>query len=198
MYASLMRFQYGGYKVGGGGDSSELEDGDMDEGDEEEGDAEDGNGGDEDDDDGMVACGANAWLHSHTLVCCNVVEEDQFVAGADEPELFGTHLLLESQDVDGRAIMEGAGMSARISMSVCVPYCRLNANLRSAREAQTAQPTGTTLATSNVRTPLPKLLRGPPLREYQHIGLDWLVAMYEKGLNGILVRFQKRRRVSSR
>lgn len=57
-----------------------------------------------------------------------------------------------------------------------------------AREAQTAQPTGTTLATSNVRTPLPKLLRGPPLREYQHIGLDWLVAMYEKGLNGILVR----------
>lgn len=29
------------------------------------------------------------------------------------------------------------------------------------------------------------LLRGQ-LREYQHIGLDWLVTMYEKKLNGIL------------
>lgn len=36
-----------------------------------------------------------------------------------------------------------------------------------------------------VKTPIPLLLRGQ-LREYQHIGLDWLVTMYEKKLNGIL------------
>ena len=36
-----------------------------------------------------------------------------------------------------------------------------------------------------VKTKVPYLLRGT-LREYQHIGLDWLVAMDEKRLNGIL------------
>jgi len=36
-----------------------------------------------------------------------------------------------------------------------------------------------------VRTKVPPLLRGT-LREYQHIGLDWLVTMYMKQLNGIL------------
>jgi E1A-binding protein p400 len=32
---------------------------------------------------------------------------------------------------------------------------------------------------------VPPLIKGT-LREYQQIGLDWLVAMYEKNLNGIL------------
>lgn len=36
-----------------------------------------------------------------------------------------------------------------------------------------------------VKTPIPFLLHGT-LREYQHIGLDWLVTMFEKKLNGIL------------
>ena len=36
-----------------------------------------------------------------------------------------------------------------------------------------------------MKTKVPFLLRGT-LREYQHIGLDWLVAMDEKRLNGIL------------
>eukprot|EP01122_Echinamoeba_exundans_P000089 TRINITY_DN10072_c0_g1_i1.p1 TRINITY_DN10072_c0_g1~~TRINITY_DN10072_c0_g1_i1.p1 ORF type:complete len:2057 (+),score=467.34 TRINITY_DN10072_c0_g1_i1:166-6336(+) len=54
-----------------------------------------------------------------------------------------------------------------------------------AQAAQAAQPTGFTLATSHVKTPIPSLLRAK-LREYQHIGLDWLVTMYEKKLNGIL------------
>ena len=48
-----------------------------------------------------------------------------------------------------------------------------------------AQPTGYTLATTQVRTPVPFLLKGQ-LREYQHIGLDWLVTLYHKHLNGIL------------
>lgn len=36
-----------------------------------------------------------------------------------------------------------------------------------------------------VKTEVPFLLCGQ-LREYQHVGLDWLVTLYEKNLNGIL------------
>ncbi|CAD6249893.1 unnamed protein product [Miscanthus lutarioriparius] len=54
-----------------------------------------------------------------------------------------------------------------------------------AAAARLAQPTGNTFLTTKVRTKFPFLLKHS-LREYQHIGLDWLVAMYEKRLNGIL------------
>ncbi|XP_074476457.1 uncharacterized protein srcap isoform X3 [Sebastes fasciatus] len=54
-----------------------------------------------------------------------------------------------------------------------------------AATAESLQPKGYTLATTKVKTPIPFLLHGQ-LREYQHIGLDWLVTMYEKKLNGIL------------
>ncbi|XP_019092213.1 PREDICTED: protein PHOTOPERIOD-INDEPENDENT EARLY FLOWERING 1-like [Camelina sativa] len=54
-----------------------------------------------------------------------------------------------------------------------------------AAAARSAQPTGFTYSTTKVRTKLPFLLKHS-LREYQHIGLDWLVTMYEKRLNGIL------------
>ena len=54
-----------------------------------------------------------------------------------------------------------------------------------AAAARSAQPTGNTFMTTKVRTKFPFLLKHS-LREYQHIGLDWLVAMYEKRLNGIL------------
>lgn len=47
------------------------------------------------------------------------------------------------------------------------------------------QPTGNTLATTTVKTPVPFLLKHT-LREYQHIGLDWLVSLHERKLNGIL------------
>lgn len=56
---------------------------------------------------------------------------------------------------------------------------------KAAEEAMAAQPTGSTLATTHVRTPVPFLIRGT-LREYQHVGLDWLATMYEKRLNVIL------------
>ena len=36
-----------------------------------------------------------------------------------------------------------------------------------------------------MKTPVPFLLKHT-LREYQHIGLDWLVSLYEKRINGIL------------
>ncbi|PKU84185.1 DNA helicase INO80 [Dendrobium catenatum] len=54
-----------------------------------------------------------------------------------------------------------------------------------AAAARSAQPTGNTFSTTNVRTKFPFLLKHP-LREYQHIGLDWLVTLYDKRLNGIL------------
>ncbi|GLV35974.1 domino [Carabus blaptoides fortunei] len=51
--------------------------------------------------------------------------------------------------------------------------------------AESIQPKGNTLSSTSVVTPVPFLLKHP-LREYQHIGLDWLVTMYERKLNGIL------------
>ncbi|PIA31865.1 hypothetical protein AQUCO_04700010v1 [Aquilegia coerulea] len=54
-----------------------------------------------------------------------------------------------------------------------------------AAAARSAQPTGNTFSTMKVRTTSPFLLKHQ-LREYQHIGLDWLVTMYDKRLNGIL------------
>ncbi|CAD7704403.1 unnamed protein product, partial [Ostreobium quekettii] len=51
--------------------------------------------------------------------------------------------------------------------------------------ATAAQPSGHTLSTSQVRTQVPFLLKHA-LREYQHIGLDWLVTIYRKRINGIL------------
>lgn len=47
------------------------------------------------------------------------------------------------------------------------------------------KPTGNTLDTTNVKTKVPFLLKHT-LREYQHIGLDWLVSLHERQFNGIL------------
>jgi len=44
---------------------------------------------------------------------------------------------------------------------------------------------GHTLEEANVSTQVPFLLRGS-LREYQIIGLDWLVTLHNRKLNGIL------------
>ena len=47
------------------------------------------------------------------------------------------------------------------------------------------QPTGHTLSTTAVTTKVPFLIKHQ-MREYQIVGLNWLVTMYEKNLNGIL------------
>ena len=54
-----------------------------------------------------------------------------------------------------------------------------------ASTAQSLQPTGFTLNTTEVKTPVPFLIKHS-LREYQHVGLDWLVTLYENKLNSIL------------
>ncbi|CAG7833591.1 unnamed protein product [Allacma fusca] len=51
--------------------------------------------------------------------------------------------------------------------------------------AESFQPKGYTLSSQTVNTKVPSLLHHT-LREYQLIGLDWLVTMHEKKLNGIL------------
>ncbi|XP_053674373.1 helicase domino [Anopheles nili] len=51
--------------------------------------------------------------------------------------------------------------------------------------AESIQPKGNTLSSTSVVTPIPILLKHS-LREYQHIGLDWLVTMHDRKLNGIL------------
>ncbi len=64
--------------------------------------------------------------------------------------------------------------------------CQTEAGLSDvAAVAKQFQPKGITLATTEVKTPVPFLLKHK-LREYQHIGLDWLVAMNDRRLNGIL------------
>jgi SNF2 family DNA or RNA helicase len=53
--------------------------------------------------------------------------------------------------------------------------------------AEQFQPTGFTLSTTRVQTKIPELFNQEhPLREYQIIGLDWLVTMHDRSLNGIL------------
>jgi E1A-binding protein p400 len=54
-----------------------------------------------------------------------------------------------------------------------------------ATTARALQPTGFTLNTTEVRTPVPFLIKHS-LREYQHVGLDWLVTLYDNKLNCIL------------
>jgi E1A-binding protein p400 len=51
--------------------------------------------------------------------------------------------------------------------------------------AEAFLPTGNTLVSANVNTKVPFILRGS-LREYQIIGMDWLITLHNKRMNGIL------------
>lgn len=96
-----------------------------------------------------------------------VVEQDK---PSESKQLFGTDAELE--EVEPETLFDkGKESEDRIADA--------------AAAARSAQPTGNTFSTTSVRTTFPFLLKFP-LREYQHIGLDWLVTMYEKRLNGIL------------
>ena len=54
-----------------------------------------------------------------------------------------------------------------------------------AGDAGSLQPKGHTLESADVKCRVPFLLKHS-LREYQHVGLNWLVSCYDKALNGIL------------
>jgi len=56
---------------------------------------------------------------------------------------------------------------------------------KAAQCAEKFQPTGVNLSASKVKTKVPFLIQHQ-LREYQHIGLDWLVTLHENKISGIL------------
>jgi len=92
-------------------------------------------------------------------------ESDEEGEGEGEGEKTNTTLLLE----------QSGAMTEEQRMTVA------------SKLAEAAQPAGFTLKDTHIKTKVPHLIRGPgPLREYQLIGLDWMVSMYENGLNGIL------------
>ncbi|XP_057965838.1 protein PHOTOPERIOD-INDEPENDENT EARLY FLOWERING 1 isoform X2 [Malania oleifera] len=100
-------------------------------------------------------------------------QQDDSMEKKDEPsELESVHFLMELQE----EIPETKSEEEKESE---------NRIADAAAAARLAQPTGNTFSTTKVRTKFPFFLKHP-LREYQHIGLDWLVTMYEKRLNGIL------------
>uniref|UniRef100_A0A8C6Y1N0 Snf2-related CREBBP activator protein n=1 Tax=Naja naja TaxID=35670 RepID=A0A8C6Y1N0_NAJNA len=105
----------------------------------------------------------------------DTLEEERREASVIQEEDFGVEYLLKQDDDNGG---EGDNDSAP-------PPGPKKEITDIAAAAESLQPKGYTLATTQVKTPIPYLLRGT-LREYQHIGLDWLVTMYEKKLNGIL------------
>uniref|UniRef100_A0A182SXC6 Helicase domino n=1 Tax=Anopheles maculatus TaxID=74869 RepID=A0A182SXC6_9DIPT len=95
---------------------------------------------------------------------------------ADEEESFGLKNLLDDEAgglADGSTV-SGKSQSEKDDM--------LN---DAAAIAESIQPKGNTLSSTSVVTPIPVLLKHS-LREYQHIGLDWLVTMHDRKLNGIL------------
>ncbi|KQS62282.1 uncharacterized protein Dere_GG22110, isoform B [Drosophila erecta] len=106
----------------------------------------------------------------------STVKTDTDMEEQDEPE-DGLKSLLADADTTGGAA--GSGSTAGASGN---KDDMLN---DAAALAESLQPKGNTLSSTNVVTPVPFLLKHS-LREYQHIGLDWLVTMNERKLNGIL------------
>ncbi|XP_031103378.1 protein PHOTOPERIOD-INDEPENDENT EARLY FLOWERING 1 isoform X1 [Ipomoea triloba] len=104
---------------------------------------------------------------------------------SDSPTHKESELKNESRDVQPIACPEMEDKEADAVVNSGEEKESENRLADAAAAARSAQPTGNTFSTTKVRTKFPFLLKYP-LREYQHIGLDWLVTMYEKKLNGIL------------
>uniref|UniRef100_A0A4Y0BL68 Helicase domino n=1 Tax=Anopheles funestus TaxID=62324 RepID=A0A4Y0BL68_ANOFN len=96
-----------------------------------------------------------------------------------EEETFGLKNLLDDESGSAAVTASGSGASGK---SQSDKDDMLN---DAAAIAESIQPKGNTLSSTSVVTPIPTLLKHS-LREYQHIGLDWLVTMHDRKLNGIL------------
>eukprot|EP00118_Oscarella_pearsei_P012688 m.95532 g.95532 ORF g.95532 m.95532 type:complete len:1744 (+) comp36853_c0_seq1:131-5362(+) len=92
----------------------------------------------------------------------------------------------EEEDEENEEVEEGNEMSG---LELLIKESDMEAGhtklTNVAAEAEMLQPRGYTLESTTVNTPVPFLLKHI-LREYQHIGLHWLVTMHDKCLNGIL------------
>ncbi|KAL0487589.1 hypothetical protein AKO1_000280, partial [Acrasis kona] len=90
----------------------------------------------------------------------------------------------DDMDDDHHVEQDADWMNRSINEDEQTEQQRISAASERAKEFM---PTGYTLETSTVRTQVPFILSpNLKLREYQHIGLDWLRTMYDRGLNGIL------------
>ncbi|KAI1293878.1 Helicase domino [Halotydeus destructor] len=107
----------------------------------------------------------------------NETEEDTESEEESEKEEIGMEFLIHPET-------ESAKKALSEEVLADVPHPSLEIT-DIAAGAEQIQPKGNTLSTAKVVTKVPFLLKYT-LREYQHIGLDWLVAMYDKKLNGIL------------
>ncbi|CAN7985968.1 unnamed protein product [Ixodes hexagonus] len=105
-------------------------------------------------------------------------EEDMDTSSEGEVQDIGMEYLINpmSDEVDAETKASGDGDSCKGPTKEITDI---------AATAQSFQPKGNTLSTTQVATKVPWLLKHT-LREYQHIGLDWLVTMHDKKLNGIL------------
>ncbi|GJQ75801.1 hypothetical protein Trydic_g17871 [Trypoxylus dichotomus] len=103
-------------------------------------------------------------------------EDNEDEADDDEDEEIGLKLLLDRDDVAALE-SQNEGEEKKTDNNDLINDA--------AAIAESIQPKGNTLSSTSVVTPVPFLLK-LPLREYQHIGLDWLVTMFERKLNGIL------------
>ncbi|XP_039480990.1 helicase domino isoform X1 [Drosophila santomea] len=106
----------------------------------------------------------------------STVKTDTDVEEQDEPEDGLKSLLADADVTGGAAGSEGTAGASGNKDDMLNDAAAL---------AESLQPKGNTLSSTNVVTPVPFLLKHS-LREYQHIGLDWLVTMNERKLNGIL------------
>ncbi|ORX45692.1 hypothetical protein DM01DRAFT_1386494 [Hesseltinella vesiculosa] len=108
-----------------------------------------------------------------------------------QPVLSAAVPSVEEEDDDERTVTddESDGEPGEPKTAALVPVSQSRPVPSTPAESPTADarqlPTGTTLSTTKVNTRIPFLLRGT-LREYQHVGLDWLMSLYNHGLNGIL------------
>ncbi|XP_063620676.1 helicase domino, partial [Cydia splendana] len=92
----------------------------------------------------------------------------------------------EESDDSESASSSASGGSEKLATLVDDPGAGSERRVEAAASlAATLQPTGTTLQSTAVATPVPRLLKHP-LREYQHVGLHWLATMHARALNGIL------------
>ncbi|KAG0741599.1 hypothetical protein G6F23_007461 [Rhizopus arrhizus] len=104
-------------------------------------------------------------------------------ASADEEENISLDTLMKSEFVN-QETLEFKNNQQLTSIPPS-PSPSDTSSIQTRRSVRKIQPTGNTLSTTKVYTKIPFLLRGT-LREYQHVGLDWLASLYNNGLNGIL------------
>ncbi|XP_064088825.1 helicase domino-like [Macrobrachium nipponense] len=117
--------------------------------------------------------------------------EDEGVSGDDEKEDGDSDDEEEEEEVPSDEEEEDLGLGLETLMEEDLEEPKgdrekADKELQDATAAAEAlQPKGFTLSSTSVTTPIPFLLKHM-LREYQHVGLDWLTTMYDKRLNGIL------------